>query len=505
MKFDLLGRTAVATPRSVRVAAVCAVMCLAGACADEPGREDGLEEEVLEAASIALALDPPPVNCGPQTDSFYKGDAGSLNVPNGTVLKCEALSAPDAALAGYRVLYKTTAVTRTGNVPSEIPLAASGTVWIPGGEIEKNDAGVPIRPNRPVVANTHGAVGVIPICGPSRTAGWDSKKVTALSAGLPIKPVTVVPDYVGLGFDPGLRVAEKDYVIKWPNGAQSSPFSHISHPMVSLEGEGRATVDLVRAAKQLPNAKLTGAPIKWLTFGQSQGGHAAIATAEVVKRGYGAEMNLRGVVAGAPATELDKNQWWEKDVRNSLFGMITASLPLEFRDLRASTFLTPDGAKVVGQFTNGGCFNNDTLLQTLAAYNSVDLFRGDPFTNPTVLTALDANSPGRKAADVKMFVGTVHGDPLVSRYRTTSFVNKASYRENITFCEYYGGTCKSKFEQDIYNNLHWSARSFDHDAFSKMFGGSEFRMRCTQGGTESGTAVPADKQTPVGFVKTLGF
>jgi hypothetical protein len=211
-------------------------------------------------------------------------------------------------------------------------------------------------------------------------------------------------------------------------------------------------------------------------------------------------MNLLGVVAGAPASELDKNAWWTPDLRNSLFGMITASLPLEWRDIRASSFLTVDGLRAISNTTNKVCFVEDTLLQTLATYNIVDLFSTDPFSIPAVLTALGAYSPGRAPLAVPVFVGQVRGDPLIDSKRTGSFVASAVYNSEITFCEYYGGTVTNAAEQNIYMNLNWTLRANDHNAFGKMFGAPQYRIQCTRGGV----GVPASAAvTPVDFVSRL--
>jgi Secretory lipase len=497
------------------VALALAALAVGSACSQAPDSESpATEDPASSEVAVTSALDTP-FACGAAgADPNFYSWTQALPAQNGTVLKCEALTADGDAgapangtLKGYRVVYKTTALTHTGNTTVEVPVPASGTVWIPAGPIVAKaaaDAGTTPAPplTRPVIADTHGAVGVLPVCGPSRTGSYDSGYVSKIIPSLRTDPVVVAPDYVGLGIDHGMRVAEAGYLVSWPDGTRSAPFSNITHPFVSLEGEGRATIDLVRAARQLPNAHLTGEPVKWITFGQSQGGHAAIGTAEVVYRHYADEMNLLGVVAGAPASELDKNAWWTPDLRNALFGMITASIPLEWRGLRASSFLTVDGLRAISNTTNKVCFVEDTLLQTLAQYNVVDLFSTDPFSIPAVLTALGTYSPGRAPLAVPVFVGQVRGDPLIDSKRTGYFVAHAVSTSEITFCEYYGGTVTNAAEQNIYGTLNWTLRANDHNAFAKMFGGSQYRIQCTRNGVGVAASAPV---TPPDFVKQLAW
>ena len=57
-------------------------------------------------------------------------------------------------------------------------------------------------------------------------------------------------------------------------------------------------IDLVRAAADLPRAGHDGG---WYVIGHSQGGHAALFTGEEAPS-YAPELDLKGVVAGAPPT-----------------------------------------------------------------------------------------------------------------------------------------------------------------------------------------------------------
>jgi acetyl esterase/lipase len=72
-----------------------------------------------------------------------------------------------------------------------------------------------------------------------------------------------------------------------------------THPYLVGESEARAVLDSVRAAREL-----TGAPARFAVWGHSQGGQAALFTG-IMAKSYAPELDLVGVAAAAPATELE--------------------------------------------------------------------------------------------------------------------------------------------------------------------------------------------------------
>lgn len=72
------------------------------------------------------------------------------------------------------------------------------------------------------------------------------------------------------------------------------------HPYLVGDSEGRAVIDSVRAARNL-NSSLSNV---WVVSGHSQGGQAALFAGEIADT-YGMGLQLRGVVAIAPANNLD--------------------------------------------------------------------------------------------------------------------------------------------------------------------------------------------------------
>ena len=131
----------------------------------------------------------------------------------------------------------------------------------------------------PIVVWAHGTTGVADQCAPSNL-----KSVTGefnLGGALPLVSqlvnqgyAVISPDYEGLG-------------------------SVGIHPFLNAKSESESIISALKAAKQQYNAQLSS---NWVIVGHSQGGHAAIAAAE---RANDAGLNFKGVVAYAPASNLD--------------------------------------------------------------------------------------------------------------------------------------------------------------------------------------------------------
>jgi acetyl esterase/lipase len=177
----------------------------------------------------------------------------------GTLLQQKASSgAPDGA-AAYRVLYRSVGL-------DDRPIVVSGLVIIPAG---------PAPPGgRPIVAWAHPTTGVVPRCAPSE-------------AFFRFQQIQGLRDMVEHGF----IVAATDY----PGLGTAGP-----HPYLVGVSEARAVLDVVRAARALPGAD---AGARFAVWGHSQGGQAALFTG-MIAAPYAPDLQLVGVAAAAPATEL---------------------------------------------------------------------------------------------------------------------------------------------------------------------------------------------------------
>ena len=189
----------------------------------------------------------------------------------GTVVSSEPMTLAanlDAVATGKRIVYVSTD-------PDGNTIVVSGAVLTPRPDVLQSH---PHNASR-IVAWAHGTMGLADQSAPSRTdhldlPDFDDYSATVASYLSQGWTVTAT-DYAGLG-TPGL------------------------HPYVVGSSEGRSVIDSVRAARQL-DPTLSN---KWVASGHSQGGQAAIFAGELADT-YGKGLHLQGVVALAPASNLD--------------------------------------------------------------------------------------------------------------------------------------------------------------------------------------------------------
>ncbi|MDF2995926.1 MAG: lipase [Xanthobacteraceae bacterium] len=191
--------------------------------------------------------------------AFYIAAPGEIAGPPGSVIRAEQMFGAPGGAASWRVLYRSTGLGGE-------PIAVSGVVIVPPGP---TPAG-----GWPVIAWAHPTTGVVPRCAPSL-----SPFLFPLIPGL--------RDMIGRGY----VVAATDY----PGLGTPGP-----HPYLVGDSEGRAVLDSVRAARDVPGV---GASNRYAVWGHSQGGQAVLYAGILAQR-YAPELNLVGVAAAAPATEL---------------------------------------------------------------------------------------------------------------------------------------------------------------------------------------------------------
>ena len=134
---------------------------------------------------------------------------------------------------------------------------------------------IPTRP-RNVLAWTHGTSGVATRCAMSTNPLFWT--VTPGLAAVRQGYVVVAPDYPGLG-------------------------SGGVHPYLVGQDTGRSVLDAVRAARSISGAASGN---RFAVWGESQGGHAALWTGQIA-RTYAPDLQLVGVAAAAPTTDLVEN------------------------------------------------------------------------------------------------------------------------------------------------------------------------------------------------------
>lgn len=179
----------------------------------------------------------------------------------GRLIAAEPVVNAPAGMQAWRIRYWT-------SDGSGRPREVTGMVVAPGEAI-------PARP-RAVIAWTHGTWGISSRCAPSLSANfWDvTPALDAVARG----NVVVAPDYPGLG-------------------------SGGMHPFLVGLDTARSVIDGVRAARQIAGA---AAGARYVVWGESQGGHAALWTAQS-SRSYAPDLELVGAAAAAPPTNLIEN------------------------------------------------------------------------------------------------------------------------------------------------------------------------------------------------------
>lgn len=177
----------------------------------------------------------------------------------GTLLRTETMPGAPPGSTARRILY--TSLDEQGE-----PVAVSGFVVVP-------DHPAPAG-GRPVVAWAHPTSGVVTRCAPSLALTAFSS-VPGLHDMLERGYVVVATDYPGLG-TPG------------------------PHPYLVGGSEARAVLDSVRAVHAISGAN---AGNRFAVWGHSQGGQAAL-FAGLIARQYAPELELVGIAAAAPATDL---------------------------------------------------------------------------------------------------------------------------------------------------------------------------------------------------------
>ncbi len=243
------------------------------------------------------------------------GPAGATGSGVGSLVSQAPLSgAPDGASA-WRVRYRSHA--QDGST-----VEITGVVVAPAGPAP--------RGGRNVVAWAHGTVGIAETCAPSQQPKL-FENIVGLKGLLAAGDLVVATDYQGLG-TPG-----------------PSPF------LVGISS-GRAVLDAVRAARAIPEA---AAGDKVVTWGESQGAHAAMWAAQIA-RSYAPDLHVVGVAAAAPPTNLVEN--FKKTTDTLAHALLTSFVTQAYANvygIKLSTFSNGVGQDLIHRLSRD-CLHVDT-------------------------------------------------------------------------------------------------------------------------------------------------
>jgi pimeloyl-ACP methyl ester carboxylesterase len=240
-------------------------------------------------------------------DAFYDPPSDVPRKP-GELLRSEPLKDVilPAGVRGWRILYATT-------VDDSTPATAVATVFA------STD---PSAGPRPVIAWEHGTTGLLQKCMPSL--------LSLPSKGIPERDRIVMAGWV---------VVATDYSFAEKGGP---------HPYLIGEGEARAALDSVRAARQMSELTLDKRVVVW---GYSQGGHAAL-WAGIVGPRYAPDLEICGVVAIAPSANI-RNILAMNVEMDKLFGPYLAlSYSRFYPDITFDQAVRPEALDAARQIVN---------------------------------------------------------------------------------------------------------------------------------------------------------
>jgi acetyl esterase/lipase len=305
----------------------------------------------------------------------------AADVPGSLISTTPMPGAPGGASA-YRIVYTSTGL-------SGEPVPVSGVVVVPGG---------PEPPGgRPIVAWAHPTTGVVNRCAPSLARVFFSS-VQGLNAMLARGYIVAATDYPGLG-------------------------TPEVHPYLVGISEGRAVLDSVRAAQQIPGVDAGQAFAVW---GHSQGGHAALYAGLLAKQ-YAPELRLLGVAAAAPATDLATLM--TDDLGTGGGNNITAMTLWSWSRIYGvsiTPLVRPGALPVIDQLANE-CIERwfDMFIRRgpTSALEKQFLAVHDLATVEPWRGLLAQNSPGALPPDIPVFIAQGTADLLVRPSVTAAFVD----------------------------------------------------------------------------------
>jgi pimeloyl-ACP methyl ester carboxylesterase len=296
-------------------------------------------------STTATTVAPPPIPAPKGLPAFYSVPQ-PLPDTAGKLLKSAVVPVDGLHGTMLRVMYVSKSLQNT-------PLAVTGLIAIPKG--------TPPAGGFPVVSWAHGTDGMADECAPSLDPASDVGLANVL---LDQGWVVTATDYQGEG-TPGL------------------------HPYIAGVNAARDTIDIVRAARELPSAHASDHYVVW---GHSQGGHTAM-FALTIGQDYAKELKLQGVVAGAPPSQFFALYSYLKGSPFRYYLLMAAGgIHTAYGDQAPlDAVLTPAGVKLTAVLDKG-CSGYVADQVDKVDINSI--VKADPFTVPSWKKVLTADDPG---------------------------------------------------------------------------------------------------------------
>jgi len=282
-------------------------------------------------------------------DAFYDPPADRSRKP-GALLRSEPLKdvTLPAGMRGWRILYAT-------SVNDGTPATAVAIVFAPAD---------PPAGARPVIAWEHATTGLLQKCMPSL--------LSTPTKGIPWCSRIVMAGWV---------VVATDYCFAEKGGP---------HPYLIGEGEARAALDSVRAARQMPELTLDKRTVIW---GYSQGGHVALWSGIVGPR-YAPDLEILGVAAIAPPANIEKSLAMNVEADKRFGPYLASSYSRFYPDITFETAIRYEALDAARQIVNLCCFLPPEDQERIGALSAT--FEGPALatsSNKALQARLEENTP----------------------------------------------------------------------------------------------------------------
>ena len=274
-------------------------------------------------------------------------------------------------------------------------------------------------------------------------------------------PVLAIPGVTQL-VEEGFVVVATDY----PGLGTIGP-----HPYLVGVSEGRAVLDSVRAAHEL---KEVDAGNRFVVWGHSQGGHAALWAGELAKS-YAPDLTLLGVATAAPASELAA--LFEDDL-NSMAGKILTGMVIHSW---SKVFNAPVEAVVVPaelpSIDKIGADCIDVLaggVGDLLAEKKLpkQFLLADPMKVPAWKDHIAKNTAGINPPGAPVFIAQGTADTIVDPPVTVAFVKKiCRHGQPVMFIEYKGVTHTKIPHASLKQAIAWMRDRFEGKPAPSSCGG----------------------------------
>lgn len=298
----------------------------------------------------------------PSTVTFYTPPDVLESGEPGDILDSEPIALQDG-VNGDAVK-----VTYVSTTPNGDLVPVTGVIVTPKGAAP--DGG------RPVVTWAHGTTGVADRCAPSNNPPFGFPGLAEL---IEDGDVVAATDYYGLGTDS-------------------------QHPYLVGQASARSVIDIARAAMDDESFGTTDDIVAW---GASQGGHAVLFVREIIGD-YADDMDLAGIVASAPVTDL--NSFLLRGVTDPANFPLTAEAiatwDTVYDEADLETLVPPE---LVDRYRLVNLACNEDISTAIEGVDTTVLFRDDPEDLATWREIVRVNTVVPADQHIPMLI--LHGTP----------------------------------------------------------------------------------------------